>query len=269
MPEGDTVHKLAAYLALELGGRSLLAGVAQAAKTVDLAGRRVEAVFAQGKHLFIEFDDASLLRTHLGMWGSWHGYAVGEAWQKPRQQASIVLEVGERVFVCFNARQVELLRHRGVRRRTLAMALGPDLLAPVVDEALILQRARSLVAAATPILDVLLDQRIASGIGNVYKSEVLFLEGLHPLVRLGELHDDRLIDAYRRARDLLRRNTRGGPRVTRWANDAAGRLWVYGRGRQPCLRCARRLLLARLGKDLRSTYWCPTCQPEEAKRVLT
>jgi endonuclease-8 len=269
MPEGDTVHKLAAYLAPELGGRSLVAGVAQAAATVDLAGRQVEAVFAQGKHLFIEFDDAWLLRIHLGMWGSWHGYAVDEAWRKPRRQASVVLGTGERVFVCFNARQVELLRHQGVRRRTLAMALGPDLLAPALDEARIVQRARSLVAAATPILDVLLDQRIASGIGNVYKSEVLYLEGLHPMVRLGELNDDRLIDAYRRARGLLQRNTGGGPRVTRWANDAAGRLWVYGRGRQPCLRCAQSIRVARLGKDVRSTYWCPTCQAEDAKRGLT
>lgn len=262
MPEGDTVHKLAAYLADALSGRTVSAGVAQTHEKVDLRGRRVVAVFAEGKHLFIAFDNDHLLRSHLGMRGSWHRYAVGEPWRKRRGQRSIVLEVDGWMFVCFNAQQVELLRERGVRRRTLAIALGPDLLANTLDLAVILQRARDLAPAGTPMLDVLLDQRIASGIGNVFKSEVLFLEGLYPLVSLGALTDERLIAAYRRASDLLKHNTRGGPRMTRWANDEAGRLWVYGRGQQPCLRCAERIRSARLGRDLRSTYWCPRCQSE-------
>lgn len=267
MPEGDTVHKLAAFLAPELAGRVVIAGRAQGAEAVNLAGRQIEAVFARGKHLFITFEDELVLRSHLGMWGSWHRYAVGETWGKPRRRASIVLDVGEQVYVCFNAKQVELLRRRGVRQRTLAISVGPDLLASTLDEALILRRASNLVAADAPILDVLLNQRIASGIGNVYKSEVLFLEGLHPLVPFGELDHERLSAVYRRASDLLKRNTGGGPRITRWANDSAGRLWVYGRGNKPCLRCDKTVRSARLGKDLRATFWCPTCQPEKAKRA--
>ncbi len=169
--------------------------------------------------------------------------------------------LGVCVFVCFNAKEVEILRGRGVRRRTLDIVLGPDLLADQVDYGQILVRARKLLVGDTPVLDVLLDQRVACGIGNVYKSEVLFLEGCHPTTPLECLTDDYLLLMYRQARWLMRRNTGGGPRVTRWANDDAGRLWVYGRRGQPCLRCADVIRSTKLGKSLRSTYWCPSCQP--------
>lgn len=260
MPEGDSVHKLARYLGPELAGRTIVTGVARTEPTVDLAGSRIDRVFAHGKHLFIEIDDHRLLRSHLGMWGSWHGYAPGESWQKPRVQASIILDTGERVFVCFNAKQVEILRRDGVRQRGLNVTLGPDLLSEPVDYEQILDRARSHVAVDTLIPDVLLDQRVAAGIGNVYKSEVLFLEGCNPNVALRNLTDDRLRRLYRQASRLLRRNVGGGPRVTRWSNDAAGYLWTYGRRGQPCLRCDDVIRSAKLGRQLRSTYWCPSCQ---------
>ena len=223
-------------------------------------GRRIAGVFAHGKHLFIELDDACLLRSHLGMWGSWHAYAPGEAWQKPTRQASIVLDVGDRVFVCFNALQVEVMRRAGVRRRLLGQLLGPDLLQPSPAYDTIVQRARQLLDPATPLADVLLDQRVATGIGNVYKSEVLFVRSLHPLAGLRELPDGELIGLYREAAALLGRNVGGGPRVTRCAADEAGRLWAYGRTSQPCLRCGTRIVSARLGRRQRSTFWCPGCQ---------
>jgi endonuclease-8 len=260
MPEGDTIFKLAEYLRPELSGRRLVAGQVRGIASPDLAGRCVSGVFAKGKHLFIALDDRRLLRSHLGMWGSWHGYAPGERWQKPRRQASIILDLGERVFVCFNPLQVEILREAGVRRRRLEVALGPDLLAATTDFDGVLARAREIATTQTPIVDVLLNQRIATGIGNVYKSEVLFLERLAPQVSLGDLDDDRLLRLYQRARRLLGFNLRGGPRVTRRANDDAGRLWVYGRTGQPCLVCDDRIRSARLGHGLRSTFWCPSCQ---------
>jgi len=260
MPEGDTVFKLAGYLRRELRGRELVTGSVRSSQPVDLAGRRVVGVSSHGKHLFIEFDNGLQLRSHLGMWGSWHGYAPMEQWQKPRRQAAIVLDIGERVFVCFNPLQVEVLRPTGVRRRRLGVALGPDLLAPEPDLDTILIRVRTLTVEDAPIVDVLLDQRIASGIGNVYKSEVLFLGGLDPRETIGSLGDGKILDLYRRASDLLGRNLSGGPRVTRRAGDAAGPLWVYGRTGQPCLKCDDLIRSSRLGRGQRSTFWCPTCQ---------
>jgi endonuclease-8 len=260
MPEGDTVRKLAGYLGPALQGRQLVAGYARTTQSIDLAGSRIGKVFSRGKHLFIELDKDRLLRSHLGMWGSWHVYAPGEPWQKPRRQGCILLDTGEREFVCFNAAAVEILRPAGIRRRVLDVSLGPDLLESPVDYPRILLRAREFASGETPILDVLLDQRVACGIGNVYKSELLFLSGCHPETPLEELSDQRVIRIYTLASRLLGRNTGGGPRVTRMANDDAARLWVYGRAGRPCLRCDGTIRSAKLGKALRSTYWCPRCQ---------
>jgi endonuclease-8 len=268
MPEGDTIRKLANALGPVLTGRLVITGHARTTQQVDLAGTRLGRVYPQGKHLFIELDADRLLRSHLGMWGSWHGYAPGEVWRKPRRQASIVLDTGERLYVCFNALQVEILRRSGVRRQILDTVLGPDLLADPLDYAQIIQRARALCAAATPLMDLLLNQRIACGIGNVYKSEVLFVTGWHPKTPLGQLTDEQLLAIYRQASQLLSQNTGRGPRITRWANDDAGRLWVYGRRGQPCLRCEAVIRSAKLGKGMRTTYWCPSCQKIKLGSVL-
>ena len=265
MPEGDTVFKLAAYLRPVLGGRRLVAGSVRGMPDARLAGVTLGEVYARGKHLFIELDGRRLLRSHLGMWGSWHAYAPGAAWRKPRRQASIVLDIGDRVLVCFNALQVEILRNAGVRRRAFDAMLGPDLLASPLDIDGLLRRARELGGPDTPIADVLLRQQVASGIGNVYKSEVLFLERCDPATPLVRVGDALLTALYRQAARLLRRNLHGGPRVTRWASDDAGRLWVYGRSGQPCLRCDGVIRSARLGAKQRSTFWCPCCQPAADK----
>lgn len=261
MPEGDTIFKLAAYLLPALQGRRLVAGRLRHDASIELAGRTIDDVYAHGKHLFIALDDGRLLRSHLGMWGSWHGYAPDESWQRPQKQASIVLDTGERVFVCFNALQVELLRHDGVRARQFGVVLGPDLMHKAIEFTDIVARARELCEPATPIADVLLNQRVACGIGNVYKSEVLFIERCHPATPLQALEDKSLIALFARAQRLLDGNRRGGPRVTRRANDDAGHLWVYGRTGQPCHQCDTPIASMMFGRGQRSTFWCAHCQP--------
>jgi endonuclease-8 len=267
MPEGDTIHKLAAYLRPRLQGRRLDAGQTRAAEGGDLAGRTVENVQARGKHLLVVFDDGRVLRTHLGMWGSWHHYRRGEVWKRPAREAAVVLNVADDVYVCFKPREVELLREQGVRARLLATHLGPDLIADCIDMDTVIARARECLDAQTPIIDVLLDQRPAAGIGNVYKSEILFLEHIHPLRCLEALQDSQLLRLYARARSLLRANLGGGPRVTRRSDDTAGRLWVYGRQDQPCLVCRTPVRYALLGAGQRATYWCPCCQAGESGTV--
>jgi endonuclease-8 len=260
MPEGDTIHKLAAFLGPRLRGAVLRRGRIGRRPDARLDGRRVVDVQAHGKHLFVGFDDATWLRTHLGLYGSWHHYRPGEVWRKPRRQAAVELEVDDRVYVCFNPKEVELLRDRGVRRRILHTRLGPDLSIerPALDG--IPQRARALLEPAAPLADVLLDQRIACGIGNVYKSEVLFLERRHPTQPLDGISDEELQRLYATAHRLLRSNLGGGPRSTRFVADGAGRSWVYGRAGRPCLRCGTPVANARIGRRPRSTYWCPACQ---------
>ncbi len=261
MPEGDTIHKLARILAPRLTGAAVVHSRLRHHQGDPLAGRRIVGVDALGKHLFIRFEGGLSLRTHLGLYGSWHGYAPAEPWQKPERRASVVLGLPEAVFVCFNAREVQILREGGgVRERELAKVLGPDLLSPRPDFAAMVRRARTTLPPETPLMDMLLDQRVAAGIGNIYKSELLFILHLLPQRQLESIGDGVIESLYRRASALLRYNLASGPRTTRFAADGLGRLWVYGRGGAPCLICRQALAAAKCGRDRRVTFWCPSCQ---------
>lgn len=260
MPEGDTIYKLAAFLSPALVGQRLTGARLRGQDIGALRDGRIRAVTSKGKHLFIDLDGSLSLRVHLGMYGSWHRYTTGQPWEKPARQATLELTVQDLHYICFNAKQVELVPTLGFRMRDQANCLGPDLTGdtPAIDA--LIERARGIPSADTEVIDLLLDQRIASGIGNVYKSEVLFLERCAPLTRVGDLSDDTLAALYRTAERLLKSNLGGGPRVTRTTDDGRGILWVYGRARRPCLRCGAPVERAYLGQHLRSTYWCPSCQ---------
>lgn len=261
MPEGDTIHKIANFLAPRLREQTIVrVAVAGRAAAQRLSGRRVANVLARGKHLFIELDDATAIRSHLGMWGSWHRYAHDEVWNKPRSQASLVITTADDEFVCFNAKEVEVVRVPSVRERIVHGRLGPDLIADDCDPGLLVRRAREFLDGGELLADVLLDQRVASGIGNVYKSELLFIERLSVDLTLAGVADEELGRCFATAADLLRQNLGGGMRVTRSGSDGAGRLWVYGRKGRPCHECDTPIESARMGRHQRSTYWCPHCQ---------
>lgn len=261
MPEGDTIHKIANFLAPRLRQQTIVrVAMADQAAASRLSGRRVENVLARGKHLFIELDDAIAIRNHLGMWGSWHRYAHDEVWKKPRSQASLVITTADDEYVCFNAKEVEIVRMPSVRERIVHGRLGPDLIADDYDATELVRRAREFNAGDELLADVLLDQRVAAGIGNVYKSELLFIERLPADLALAEVSDEKLGRCFEAAASLLKKNLGGGLRVTRFSRDAAGRLWVYGRTGRPCLECDTPIESARTGRHQRSTYWCPGCQ---------
>lgn len=259
MPEGDTIHKVAAAMAPELEGRELQGGRLREVPGAPFAGRVVSGLSVHGKHLFIELDGVEVLRVHLGMTGSWHRYAPGERWTRPARQASVVLETAADVFVCFNAKEVVLMRARGARHKDLGARLGPDLLGNDPDYAEILRRARAR-PASLPAVDLLLDQSISSGIGNVYKSEVLFMHRVHPETPVEALDDATVVAMFRTAAGLLRQNLGGGSRVTRFPRDRAGRLWVYNRAGKPCLECDTPVVHTRSGRHQRGTWHCPACQ---------
>jgi endonuclease-8 len=260
MPEGDTIHKLAGALERWLVGRTLRSGRLAAAPALDLASRTVEDVAARGKHLLIRLQGGTVLRSHLGLHGSWHRYAPGEPWRQPARAASIVLTTDDDVLVCFRAQEVELFDGDRPQAFELRRRLGPDLVSTTPAPAELATRARHFVAADAPVADLLLDQRVASGIGNVYKSEVLHLERVHPLTPLQGLDESSLGRLYATASRLLRANLAGGPRITRAGSGV--RLWVYRRAGLPCATCGTPIASARLGRGARSTYWCPSCQPE-------
>lgn len=259
MPEGDTLYRAAHTLRLALkdrvvtGYRSPLPEF----KDANLVGRIVTDVEARGKNLLIHFDDGRAIYSHLRMEGSWHIYKPGVSWRKPERQAKVVLETDEYIAICFNAPTVELLTETGIKRHRVLSKLGSDLLKEEFSWDETLKRLRE--QQDKPIGEALMRQNILAGIGNVYKSEVLFLCNADPFRAVAEYADHDLKVIVQKARELMHQNLQGKPRTTRHSLDG-GRMWVYGRSGRPCRKCGTFIKMRRQGLEARSTYWCPQCQ---------
>jgi endonuclease-8 len=260
VPEGDTIWKTASTLERALAGRTIVAfETAVPVRRRPAEGASIDAVRARGKHLLIAFGDGTVLHTHMQMRGSWHVYRRGERWRRPRASMRVRIETDDAEAVCFAAPVVEVLAAAELERHPRLAALGPDLTAPEPDLAASAARLASMRDAAIGV--ALLDQRVAAGIGNVYKSEVLFACGVDPFAPVASLGDDVRRRVLETAARLLRHNAeRAGPRRT----TRAGRLAVYGRAGLPCARCGSIVRAARQGEHARVTYWCPSCQPTTA-----
>lgn len=273
MPEGDTLFLTAAGLRPYLVGRTVTAartgGPGAVPQVQRIVGREITAVEALGKNLLIRFDNGLELRTHLRMNGSWHRYRPGERWRRPPGRARLVIEVPGAVAVCFDAPVVELLEQRAEALHPSLGRLGPDLLAPDFDAGEAVRRLQDPSRAGIVIAEALLDQRALAGIGNVYKSELLWIERVSPFTPLADLDDETVSRLVASARRLLLANVGAshGPERVTTAGDrtAPGPLYVYGRTGRPCRRCRTPIERARQGTDLpRTTYWCPTCQGRPA-----
>ena len=259
MPEGDTIRRAATTLHAALAGQrverfeTVLAPLARVDAGSPIVGRRVDRVEARGKHLLMWFSaavggEASLvLRTHMRMHGSWHIYRPGERWQRPRHELRILIATASYVAVAFTVPVAEFLDAATLEREGVVAELGPDVLAPHFD-------AREAVARLTArgemeIADALLDQRAIAGIGNIWKSESLFVARVSPFASVATLSDDQLMRIVTTAARHMRASLTG---------DRPS--WVYGRGGQPCRRCGTPIRRAVQGPDRRSTYWCERCQ---------
>lgn len=225
----------------------------------DVPGQAPHSPDAGPTALGLALLPSDLLRhTHMRMGGSWHIYRPHERWRRAPGRAVVVVGVADMVAPCFEAPLVELLTARDPARHPLLRSVGPDIIAPDFDA----RQARAWILAR-PKLEIgmaLVDQRAMAGVGNVYKSELVFLCRLWPFARVDQLAAeavDRLIAGSQR---LLRQNRGGGPRITGPALDPDERLWVYGRRGAPCRACGATVEVRRQGPDARSTYFCPACQ---------
>ncbi|MBO0703583.1 MAG: formamidopyrimidine DNA glycosylase [Candidatus Dormibacteraeota bacterium] len=250
MPEGDTIWRVAAALRARI-----LGAVVTHSSHTGLEDRRIERIDAVGKHLIIRFEGGWAVRTHLGMWGSWWVFRPRERWSLPAWQARLVLETQDWVAVCFLAPTVEVTQQPEQALR----GLGPDLLAPDLDLDTVVRRARA-VGGETPLGELLLDQRVAAGIGNVYRCEILWSKRRSPWQAAEELDDAGLRDLYAYAVDALRLNLHGQGYGRRFPDHA--RRAVHSRGGRPCPRCGTRIQVRRQGALARFTYFCPSCQPD-------
>jgi endonuclease-8 len=255
MPEGDSVAGHAELLRPVLVGRRVesVAGTARSVRSNSsrILDARVESVRTVGKHLVVDLSTGFSIRVHLGMPGRWR---VSARDSSPSGSARLVLTTATHHAACYSAPTIEVDRTPSID--AYLARLGPDL-AGAFDTDEFLRRARSV--ADGPIAELLLNQRVLAGVGNVYKSEVLFLEGLHPDTAVSSVDDDALASMAQTAADLISVNVGSGPRTTTGRRGRGQELWVYGRGGRPCRRCGT--AIARDAGGDRVTYWCPTCQP--------
>jgi endonuclease-8 len=258
MPEGDTIHRTATRLRSVLPGQVLTLVRGQPPLALDrLTGTTVTGVEARGKHLLIHATDGWTLHSHMGMTGSWHLYRPGEAWQKPAHRAQAVLETAAWLAVCFTPKTLELLTRTQLKRHVYLQHLGPDILVEPLAVPEIIERFRR--HDTRPLGEAVMDQSIVCGIGNIYKSELLFLERLNPFEPVTQCSQQQLAALVERAHSLMRINLDNAARRTRFRPDGR-RFWVYGRHGQACFVCGQKITVQRQGDLGRSTYYCPGCQ---------
>lgn len=240
MPEGDTIWRAANMLRRALAGKEV-----KSSSLEKLAGTKVAAVEPVGKHVVIRFDNGYALHSHMRMQGVWHVYRPGEPWRRPAWRMKAALETDDAVAVCFDAPVVELVRNVADR----IGHLGPDILSNDWDAAVVLGRARQL--DDKPIGDLLLDQRVTAGIGNIYRCEALWRQKINPWKKTGEVADAELKAVFEAARAMMRSSVDG----------TRARHSVYGRARRSCPRCGTPIRSRLTGENPRRVYWCPACQP--------
>lgn len=276
MPEGDTIYRTAERLRQALHGdivtgfATSLPAVAARAVSHPVVGRRITAVTPRGKHLLIALSPADaavqgpgwgagdlVLHTHLRMTGSWHLYRPGERWGKPAEQAVVTLSTQRFTAPCFSAPVVELLSAAVAARHPSLNRLGPDAITPDFDPVV---AAARLGTSPAPIGVAILDQSLVAGAGNVYKSEVLFLERIDPFIPAASLPATVLESLAAHLHRLMMLNREAGVRRTSFSLDPGRKLWVYGRAGEPCLVCGDLVRARRQGEHARTTYYCPTCQ---------
>jgi endonuclease-8 len=279
MPEGDTIYRAARALEKAIGGKVVTGfetGLAKLASVNDdapVVGRAVEKVEARGKWCLIYFSGDLILVTHMLMSGTWHIYRTGEKWWQPKSRMRVAITCGEMQAVVFNVPIAEFHTARSLERSSQVPKLGVDVLGDEysVEAGVRAMRERAASHPEDEVGVVLLNQRVMAGLGNVYKSEVPFAAGVNPFRQMRTLTAREMEKMAEVAQKYMKANvaegtgegivTYSGNRRTTHSMHAGDRLWVYGREGEECRRCGAAIMMRKQGAQVRSTYWCPECQP--------
>jgi endonuclease VIII len=276
MPEGDTIFRTARAMGRVLTGKSVTGFrstyplLTRFNDDTPLAGQTVDRVESRGKWLLIHFSGGATLATHMLMSGSWHIYRPGDRWQKPASQMRIVLENREYQTVGFLVPVAKLHTAQSLARDRRIPPPGADVLNQDFDSVAAIARLRN--CAGEEVGDVLLHQEVLAGVGNVFKSEVCFVEGINPFCKVAALGQAQIGALVKTARKLVAANVledsadtivtyRGLNRRTTNHSSPEDNLWVYGRKGAPCRRCGNPIRRRIQGPDARVTFWCQICQP--------
>lgn len=285
MPEGDSIFRLAARLRVAALGRVVTEAESRATGSFSrLVGDTLTAIETHGKNLFFGFASGLVVHSHLRMQGSWRVYLHAEGPRRPREfRALLVFE--DRSLVCSRAPIVRLLSAREAERARSPTAIGGDPLHETFDASIVVEKLRG---RPLSLAEALLDQRAMAGVGNILKSETLFVAGIDPFASCASCTDETLLRIVETAAKLLRASVakkgdasidddsapfRAPVRQTRavhdpWvASSTRESLWVYGKRGEPCPSCSGPIEMRSSGYPARSTYFCPRCQAGHVARA--
>jgi endonuclease-8 len=276
MPEGDTIFRTARSMGRALIGKPITAFrsnfplLTRFHDDTPITGQVVDRVESRGKWLLIHLSGGATLVTHMLMNGSWHLYRIGERWRKPARDMRIVLENREYQAIAFTVPVARIYSEQALAREKRIPPVGTDVLSEDFDP--ITAAARLRACAAEEVGDVLLHQQVLAGVGNVFKSEVCFVESINPFCLVSALRDEQVVALIRTSQRLVAANVvedsadaivtyRGQQRRTTHHSDPRESLWVYGHSGEPCRRCGNTVRRRLQGPDARVTFWCQSCQP--------
>lgn len=269
MPEGHVSHRNAGLWHERLTGHIVREARSRDPRALALGipglveGDTVAGAEARGKHHLMRFASGRVLHTHLRMTGNWRLVPAG----RPVRAAglTLLLRFDHCAAVLHTCQGIRLLQP-GAPLPPAIRGLGPDLLAAATDPAGDALAALRAIDPGREVGEAVMDQRVVAGIGNVYKSEALFLAGVDPWRPVGSLTDDEARAIGDIAAGLLRRGVAEPGAITTY--DPPGRVWgrtrgekwVYRRAHEECRRCGTQVRSRGQGDDNRTTYWCPSCQ---------
>jgi len=259
MPEGHTIHRLALDLERDLVGHPVEASSPQGRfpDADRLDGRALRSTEAIGKHLLLHFGAGRVVHVHLGLFGRFRRHRHPAP--PPRDTTRLRLAGPDRTWDLVGPTACEMLTAAGLR--SLRARIGVDPIARRTSREDLDRTFAALARTRREVGAVLLDQAIFSGIGNVYRAEILFLLGIDPATPARDLSRRDFDAIWRKARELLRLGVVERRIVT--VRDAGRRpprreaLHVYKR--EVCRACIGPI--ARTTSAGRSLWWCPTCQP--------
>jgi endonuclease-8 len=277
VPEGDSLHRLAAELGPLLIGKAPRAFelVQKSGDTSALIGQTVTGVEARGKNLLVHFQGGLSLHVHLKMWGRVFIWPLAQARRSAGPNTVLVLDTDTHRVVVSEAPVARLIRTADLVRDLHFRHLGPDLLGVSfdADEAL----RRLLLRGEQPLGEAVMDQSAVAGIGNLWKSELCFNLKLDPFAPLSACSEAELRALLTLARKQLQETVAEKPRKLPDPFRPRGRVTrldhrlgqkptsVYERSGERCYDCGTTIEMKRQGSTQRSTYYCPRCQPARSQ----
>ena len=262
MPEGHTVHRIAKRFAKDFRGAAVAVSSPQGRFTdaALISGRELTKSEAWGKQLFLHFDEL-VLRVHLGIYGKWSFESFDLEPPEPRGQVRARFVNQNLVADLRGPTACEVL-DQGSAQASMSK-LGPD---PLRADPKGLEEQRFLDKVAgsrRPIGQLLMDQSILAGVGNVYRAELLFRAGLSPFISGSQVTAEQVSGIWQDSRLLMPIGVRTGLMLTREGYlsgrpKIADRYYVYKRTGEPCRECGKPIAMELMAS--RKLYWCPSCQ---------